>query len=147
MIDYVTEGAHWHFPAGTKCKAWYSDYGRITNLLFKGHVHTHIKLPGAPIMWATQYIEQLKLGQTVQFRPHGNSMQPRIESGQLVTVKPGLVPLVGDVVLCKVDGRQWLHLVTAIGSDGRYQISNNKGHINGWCQQHNVFGVVVMVEP
>ena len=74
-------------------------------------------------------------------------MQPRIESGQLVTVTPGLVYMVGDIVLCKVDGRQWLHLVTAIGSDGRYQISNNKGHINGWCQQNNVFGVVTQIEP
>lgn len=81
-------------------------------------------------------------------------MQPRIESGQLVTVQPvgdhavdvSLVR-VGDVVLCKVDGRQWLHLVTAIGSDGRYQISNNKGHVNGWCSPGNIFGVVVTVEP
>ncbi len=99
-------------------------------------------------MWATQYIESLKNGQTVKFRPHGNSMQPRIESGQLVTVTPVTQDCVkvGDVVLCKVDGKQWLHLVTAIGSDGRYQISNNKGHINGWCTPQNVFGVVTQVE-
>jgi len=98
-------------------------------------------------MWATQYIEQLKLGQTVKFRPHGNSMQPRIESGQLVTVEPITTICIGDIVLCKVDGRQWLHLVTAIGSDGRYQISNNKGHINGWCTSQNIFGIVTQVEP
>ena len=110
-------------------------------------------------MWATQYIELLKQGQTVQFRPHGNSMQPRIESGQLVTVVPafkefancGMTDVaeveVGDVVLCKVEGKQWLHLVTAIGSDGRYQISNNKGHVNGWCTKDNVFGVVVRIDP
>lgn len=111
-------------------------------------------------MWATQYIELLKQGQTVKFRPHGNSMQPRIESGQLVTVVPAFKeyataahttdiaePDIGDVVLCKVEGRLWLHLITAIGSDGRYQISNNKGHVNGWCTRDNVFGVVVMAEP
>lgn len=100
-------------------------------------------------MWATQYIELLKQGHTVKFRPHGNSMQPRIESGQLVTVVPAANQKinVGDVVLCKVDGRQWLHLVTAIGSDGRYQISNNKGHVNGWCSPNNVFGLLVQVEP
>ena len=99
-------------------------------------------------MWATQYIALLQQGQTVKFRPHGNSMQPRIESGQLVTVtpcKPEGVK-VGDVVLCKVDGKQWLHLVSAIGSDGRFQISNNKGHINGWTTLKNVFGVVTAVE-
>ena len=90
------------------------------------------------------------MGQTVKFRPHGNSMQPRIENGALVTVEPilsGTLPQVGDVVLCKVDGRQWLHLVSAIGSDGRYQISNNKGNINGWCSLKNVYGTVVLVEP
>lgn len=99
-------------------------------------------------MWATQYIQQLKEGKTIQFRPHGNSMQGRIESGQLVTVEPvgEWVPQVGDAVLCKVEGRQWLHLVTAIGSDGRYQISNNKGHVNGWCKLDNIFGVVTKVE-
>ena len=99
-------------------------------------------------MWATQYIEILKTGQTVKFRPHGNSMQPRIESGQLVTVEPiSREIVVGDIVLCKVDGRQWLHLVSAVGSDRRYQISNNKGHINGWCSPQNVFGIVTNVEP
>lgn len=97
--------------------------------------------------WATQYIEQLKLGNVVEFRPHGNSMQPRIQSGDKVTVVPSSVYTVGDIVLCKVDGKQWLHLITAIGSDGRYQISNNKGHINGWCTAQNVFGVVIRVEP
>lgn len=96
--------------------------------------------------WATPYIEQLKLGLTVQFRPHGNSMQGRIESGQLVTVAAVFREIVvGDIVLCKVEGKQWLHLVTAIGGDGRYQISNNKGHINGWCTLPNVFGIVTGV--
>lgn len=99
-------------------------------------------------MWATQHIELLKQGQTVKFRPHGNSMQPRIESGQLVTVVPFTGHAnVGDVVLCKVEGRQWLHLVTAVGSDGRYQISNNKGHVNGWCPASAVYGVLTQVEP
>jgi len=98
--------------------------------------------------WATQYIALLKQGQTIKFRPHGNSMQPRIESGQLVTVTPVNCNLyVGDIVLCKVDGKQWLHLVSAIGSDGRFQISNNKGHINGWCKPENIFGIVTNVEP
>ena|SRR3990167_3015443 len=99
-------------------------------------------------MWATQHIESLKNGETVKFRPHGNSMQPRIESGQLVTVVPVGTQTIklGDIVLCKVDGKQWLHLVSAIGSDGRYQISNNKGHVNGWCMPQNVFGVVTQVE-
>ena len=36
--------------------------------------------------WATKYIEQLSRGEAVQFRPRGNSMSGKIESGQLVTV-------------------------------------------------------------
>lgn len=100
--------------------------------------------------WAAQHILQLSEGRVVKFRPHGNSMQPRIESGQLVTCVPVTaerVINVGDIVLCKVDGRCWLHLVSAIGSDGRYQISNNKGHINGWCQHKNLYGLVTLIEP
>jgi len=98
--------------------------------------------------WATQYIQALQEGTTVSFRPHGNSMQPRIESGQLVTVAPvDREVVVGDIALCKVEGRQWLHLVSAVGSDGRIQISNNKGHVNGWTAPKNIFGLVVRVEP
>lgn len=95
------------------------------------------------------HVEALKQGQTIKFRPHGNSMVPIVHSGQLVTVAPvaDRVVVVGDAVLCKVNGRQMLHKVTAIGSDGRYQISNNHGHINGWCVPNNVFGVLIAVEP
>lgn len=99
-------------------------------------------------MWATSYIEALRAGETVSFRPRGNSMRPKIESGQLVTVSPvGERELqTGDIVLCKVSGHQYLHIITAIDQDGRCQISNNRGHINGWTQRQNVFGVVVKVE-
>ena len=74
------------------------------------------------------YVKLLKDGQTVKFRGHGNSMQGRIESGQLNTVEPinDRTISVGDILFCKVEGRLWIHLCTAIGSDGRYQISNNK---------------------
>jgi hypothetical protein len=54
----------------------------------------------------------------VQFRPRGGSMRGKIESGQLCTVVPALDELrVGDVVLCKVNGRQYLHLIKAIQGD------------------------------
>ena len=38
--------------------------------------------------WATHYIPRLQAGETVQFRPRGDSMSGRIESGQLCTVAP-----------------------------------------------------------
>jgi hypothetical protein len=66
--------------------------------------------------WASEYIARLQNGETVQFRPRGNSMQGKIESGQLCTVEP-VVPATleaGDIVLCKVNGKQYLHLVKAI---------------------------------
>jgi hypothetical protein len=94
------------------------------------------------------HIQSLLEGIPVKFRPHGNSMVPIIYSGQLVTISPlTREPEVGDAVLCKVRGRQMLHKVIAIGSDGRFQIGNNHGLINGWCTRQNIFGVLTCVEP
>lgn len=97
--------------------------------------------------WATHYIEKLRAGETVTFRPRGNSMVPRIRSGQLCTVAPVDPASVdqGDVVLCKVHGAEYLHLVSAV-KDGRFQISNNHGHINGWIGPAQLFGRLVRVE-
>lgn len=97
--------------------------------------------------WATHYITKLKAGKTVQFRPRGNSMQGKIESGQLCTVTP-VDPTTlqkGDIVLCKVNGSEYLHLVTAIQGE-RFQISNNKGFVNGWIGANAIFGKCVRVE-
>lgn len=95
--------------------------------------------------WATEHIEGLKRGETVRFRPRGTSMAGRIESGQLVTVVPAAVGDVkaNDVVLCRVNGRDYLHLVKAVGG-GQAQIGNMRGRINGWTK--HVFGKVVRVE-
>ena len=38
--------------------------------------------------WATHYIAKLKEGEIVQFRPKGNSMTGRVNSGDLCTVEP-----------------------------------------------------------
>ncbi|MCX4239366.1 hypothetical protein [Paraliomyxa miuraensis] len=101
--------------------------------------------------WATSHIERLRAGCSVQFRPHGNSMRGRIESGQRVTVvpEPDREPQVGDVVLCRVHGRDFLHLVKAIRSHGphrRWLIGNNRGGINGWIPRHAIYGRCVAVE-
>ncbi|MEM7559046.1 MAG: hypothetical protein AAF394_07975 [Planctomycetota bacterium] len=99
--------------------------------------------------WATQYIAKLQNGETVQFRPRGNSMAGKIESGELCTVEPiadHSELKVGDIVLCKVIGTQYLHLIKAI-QGRRFQIGNNRGRINGWVSQGAVFGKCVRVEP
>jgi len=96
--------------------------------------------------WATELIAKLQAGQTVQFRPRGHSMAGKIESGQLCTVAPVADDLkVGDVVLCKVNGRQYLHLIKAV-QGGRYQIGNNRGRINGWVSRNSIYGKCVRVE-
>lgn len=74
-------------------------------------------------------------------------MVPLIRSRQLVTVAP-VHPArveVGDIVLARVSGSVYLHLVTAVSGD-RVQIGNNRGRINGWTSHDRVFGLCVAVE-
>lgn len=102
--------------------------------------------------WALPWVEQLKHGKTVKFRPRGNSMSGKIESGQLVTVEPIADPSIvrtGDVVLCKVKGKFFLHLVLddRHGMHEEFLIGNNRGLTNGWTRAKNVFGKVVRIEP
>ena len=94
--------------------------------------------------WATHYIPRLQAGEPVEFRPRGASMSGRIESGQLCTVAPADLA-VGDIVLCKVRGAQYLHLIKAIRG-GRFQIGNNRGRINGWVTAASIYGKCIRVE-
>jgi phage repressor protein C with HTH and peptisase S24 domain len=97
--------------------------------------------------WATKHIEKLQAGETIQIRPKGGSMTGKIESGDLCTVAPlDREPEKGDIVLCRVGRAQYLHLVSAV-KHGRFQISNNKGHVNGWVGLPNIYGICVAVEP
>jgi hypothetical protein len=103
--------------------------------------------------WATHYIEKLKEGETVSFRPRGKSMSGRIEPGQLCTVEPvdpGKIEA-GDIVLCTVHGSEYLHIVKTISIDKkpafgvmnkgtRFLIGNNHGRLNGWIGADNIFG-------
>ena len=98
--------------------------------------------------WATSYIAKLKAGETVSFRPRGNSMQGKIESGQLCTVEPisEMSSLEkGDIVLCKVNGSEYLHLIKAVQGP-RFQIGNNRGRINGWIGANSIFGICTKIE-
>lgn len=99
--------------------------------------------------WADQHIADLKAGKTVQFRPHGRSMEPRITSGALCTVEPvGASPLkTGDIVLCVVGRSQYVHLVLDVSlRRDEYKIGNNKGRVNGWVKADAIFGKLVRVE-
>lgn len=95
--------------------------------------------------WATNIIERLKNGETVTFRSGGNSMRPKINDGATVTVEPVDIKDVkkGDIVLCRVKGNHYLHLVKAV-DNGRLLIGNNHGRINGWTR--TVYGRFVRIE-
>lgn len=98
--------------------------------------------------WASQYISQLQQGHTVTFRPRGHSMTGRISSGQKVTVRaldPDEIIRKRDIVLCTVNGNQYLHLVTAVRTD-QVQISNNHGKVNGWTSLANIHGKCVAID-
>ena len=97
--------------------------------------------------WATDHIARLQRGETIQCRPRGDSMRGRIESGQLCTVEPvdpaTLKP--GDIVMCKVNGRQYLHLIKAV-QGARFLIGNNRGRTNGWVGPNCIYGKCIRVE-
>lgn len=99
--------------------------------------------------WCAHLLPMLAAGQTVQTRPSGNSMTPRINSKDLCTIRPYVVNETlrkGDIVLAKVRGNYYLHQVSG-HKPGQVQISNNHGHVNGWTSLANIYGVLVSVQP
>jgi hypothetical protein len=99
--------------------------------------------------WLDTIAARVAGGETVEFRPTGSSMVPLIYSRQLVTVSPvdAAAVEVGDIVLCRVAGAIYLHLVSAVDRSGaRVQISNNRGRVNGWTNQARLFGICTAVD-
>lgn len=95
--------------------------------------------------WADGYISQLREGDTVRFRPKGGSMTGIINDGDLVVVEPPKgMPAVGDIVLCSVRGRQYVHLIKK-AENGFLLIGNNRGGVNGWIGFEQVHGQVTIV--
>ena len=74
-------------------------------------------------------------------------MAGRIESGQRCTVEPVDQESleVGDIVLCRVKGHEYLHLIKAIQGQ-RFRIGNNRGCINGWITTRSIYGKCVRIE-
>ena len=91
--------------------------------------------------WASHAIEKLQANEIVTIKPRGSSMKGRVEDGQEVVIRPvdhGSL-IVGDVVLCRIRGREYLHLIKAIDNT-RFLIGNNKGGVNGWIGKNGIFG-------
>ncbi len=96
--------------------------------------------------WARALITDLARGESVVARPRGHSMRGRVADGERVVIAP-IAPdrplAVDEVVLCRVAGRDYLHLIKAIrGPENarQYLIGNNRGGINGWVGRAAIFG-------
>lgn len=91
-------------------------------------------------------MNRLQAGETFVTSEKGNSMTPRIKSGQQHILEPVSSwedCSVNDIVYCKVSGKFYTHLVTAKDPSKGLQISNNHGYVNGWTKK--VYGRVKKV--
>jgi len=97
--------------------------------------------------WAKFAIEALKKGQTVQIKPRGHSMKGKVADGSLVTVTPCQIEnlQVNDIVLVRVKGKDYLHLIKAV-NQGRFLIGNNVGGINGWVGHNCIYGIATEIQ-
>lgn len=91
--------------------------------------------------------EHLLNGEKVVCIGIGNSMTPILMSRQEVVLDP-VTPETElkkkDIVLTKVRGNHYLHLIHAIRGD-RYLIGNNHGHMNGWVKRDKIYGKVTEI--
>lgn len=96
--------------------------------------------------WAKHAKEALARGETAVIKPRGYSMKGRVESGTAVDVSPCDPDDldVGDIVLVRVNGRDYLHLIKAIQGN-RFQIGNNRGGINGWVGPKAIHGIATKI--
>jgi hypothetical protein len=53
--------------------------------------------------------------------------------------------VVGDIVLVRVHGNDYLHLIKAI-NQGRFLIGNNRGGTNGWVGANSIYGIATKIE-
>jgi len=94
--------------------------------------------------WASDAVSLLSSGKEAVIFPVGGSMRGLVESGSRVLLRPVDVSslVVGDIVLCTVGKKDYLHLVKAIDSGG-VLIGNNLGRINGYASR--VWGKAVEI--
>ena len=97
--------------------------------------------------WARAAVEALQQGRTAQVRPRGHSMKGKVNDGALVTLEPCLPEQlkVGDIVLVRVRGNIYLHLIKAVDR-GRFLIGNNRGGTNGWVGPNCIYGIATRIE-
>lgn len=101
----------------------------------------------AIMSWAKYAKEALREGKTVQIKPRGHSMKGKVNDGALVTLSPCNCEelIVGDIVLVRVKGNDYLHLIKAINQN-RFLIGNNIGGTNGWVGHNCIYGKAIKIE-
>ena len=92
--------------------------------------------------------EHLQNGEIAKVTGIGNSMTPILKSRQPVICIPvddKTILAKRDIVLCKVNGHYYLHLIWSVKPGDRFLIGNNHGHPNGVITRKNIFGKVVEI--
>jgi hypothetical protein len=97
--------------------------------------------------WAIHAKEALGRGESVQVRPRGHSMTGKVDDGDCVTLEPvdPTTLVVGSIVLVRVRGHDYLHLIKAIRGT-KFLIGNNRGGTNGWVGPQAIFGIATAIE-
>lgn len=93
-------------------------------------------------------MQHLLNGERCKVTGYGQSMTPRLKSGQSVIVDPVTKDTIlkkNDIVFCKVKGHFYLHKISAIKNNSSYQISNNHNHVNGWISKKSIYGKVTQI--
>lgn len=93
-------------------------------------------------------MQHLLNGEICKVTGYGQSMTPRLKSGQSAIVIPiteNVILKKNDIVFCKVNGHFYLHKISAIKNNSSYQISNNHNHVNGWISKSNIYGKVTEI--
>lgn len=111
---------------------------------------------GIPYTYAgredVQTAQRLQDGETCKVTGVGNSMTPILKSHQPVICTPVTESTElskRDIVMCKVNGHFYLHLIWSIRAAGTtsemFLIGNNHKHPNGWINRKNIFGKVIEI--
>ena len=90
----------------------------------------------------------LRNGEVCKVTGIGNSMTPILKSRQPVICIPvdkNTILSKRDIVLCKVNGRYYLHLIWSLKPGDRFLIGNNHNHPNGVISRSNIYGKVVEI--
>ena len=91
---------------------------------------------------------QLREGKFGRIKGIGNSMLPILKSKQDVICIPVTDEVElkkRDIVLCKVRGHYYLHLIHGIRNNNQYLIGNNHGHMNGWVSRNQIYGKCIEI--